>query len=150
MKQIKVFKQQKEHAKADSGQFQSEDLFNQWIADCIANNLWGLPDRWIADTLLSPLTEEEKAKATDTRVVNDGLGNGWTEYFFPAEYTIEIEDITAQIEAEQAQIQAIKNAQLQAGLRLQDFPDQVDACQDLSELKVAIKQMVQDIAVLLR
>jgi hypothetical protein len=120
-----------------------------WIAQEVANNSWGLPDRWIADTLLSPLTEEEKTKATKTREV-EVMGEMVTEYFFPAEYTIEIQDITAQIEAEQAQIQAIKNAQLQAGLRLQDFPDQVDACQDLDALKLAIKQMVQDIAVLLK
>jgi|LakMenEpi03Aug12_release.lakeMendotaPanAssembly.Ray.scaffolds.fasta_scaffold561399_3 hypothetical protein len=130
--------------------FENEQSMQDFIKLLADQAPWGKPDRWIADTLLSPLTEEEKAKATDTRVVNDGLGNGWTEYFFPAEYTIEIEDITAQIEAEQAQIQAIKNAQLQAGLRLQQFPSQVDACQDLDALKLAIKQMVQDIAVLLR
>jgi len=129
--------------------FQSPDPQPK-IDELIASGIIGLPDRWLQDSPLSPLSEEEKEKATDTRVVNDGLGNGWTEYFFPAEYTIEIQDITAQIEAEQAQIQAIKNAQLQAGLRLQDFPEQVDACQDLDALKLAIKQMVQDIAVLLK
>lgn len=105
----------------------------------------GLPDRWLPDSPLNPLSDEEKAKATETRVVEDVI-----EYFFPAEYTIEIEDITAQVETEKAQIEAIKNAQLQAGLRLQAFPAQVDSCQDLNELKLAIKQMVQDIAVLLR
>lgn len=116
-----------------------------WIAQEVANNSWGKPDRWLPDSPLNPLSDEEKAKATETRVVEDVI-----EYFFPAEYTIEIEDITAQVEQEKAQIEAIKNAQLQAGLRLQDFPAQVDSCQDLSELKLAIKQMVQDIAVLLR
>ena len=59
----------------------------------------GLPDRWVPDTALSPLSDEEKAKATETRVVDEG-----TEYFFPAEYTIEIIDITAEIEQEKAQI----------------------------------------------
>lgn len=110
----------------------------------------GLSERWLPDSPMSPLSDEEKAKATNTRVVDNGLGEQITEYFFPAEYTIEIEDITAQVEAEKAQIEAIKNAQVQAGLRLQAFPAQVDACQDLAQLKLAIKQMVQDIAILLR
>lgn len=67
----------------------------------------------------------------------------------PSEYTIEVTDITAQVLAEQAQIQAVKDAQTQAGLRLQVFPAEVDTCQDLESLKVVIKQMVQDVAVLL-
>ena len=67
----------------------------------------------------------------------------------PAEYELIVEDISAEIAAEQAQIDAIKAAQTQAGLRLQSFPAQVDACQDLEALKVAIKQFVQDVAVLL-
>jgi len=121
-----------------------------WIAQEVANNSWGLPDRWLPDSPLNPLSDEEKAKATETRVIQNDLGEDVTEYFFPAEYTIEIEDITAQVETEKAQIEAIKNAQVQAGLRLQAFPAQIDSCQDLSELKLAIKQMVQDIAVLLR
>lgn len=68
----------------------------------------------------------------------------------PSEYTIEVTDITAQVLAEQAQIQAVKDAQTQAGLRLQAFPAEVDTCQDLESLKVVIKQMVQDVAVLLK
>ena len=79
-----------------------------WIAQEVANNSWGKPDRWLPDSPMSPLSDEEKAKATETRVVNDGLGNGWTEYFFPAEYTIEITDITAEIEQEKANAEALK------------------------------------------
>lgn len=68
----------------------------------------------------------------------------------PSEYTIEVTDITAQVLAEQAQIQAVKDAQTQSGLRLQAFPAEVDTCQDLESLKIVIKQMVQDVAVLLK
>jgi len=67
----------------------------------------------------------------------------------PAEYTITVEDMTAQVAAEQAQIDAVKAAQQQAGMRLMLFPVQVEECQDLDALKLAIKQMVSDIAVLL-
>lgn len=74
-----------------------------WIAQEVANNSWGLPDRWLPDSPLNPLSDEEKAKATDTRVVDEV-----TEYFFPAEYTIEIEDITAQLEQEKANAEALK------------------------------------------
>lgn len=74
-----------------------------WIAQEVANNSWGLPDRWLPDSPMSPLSDEEKAKATETRVVDDV-----TEYFFPAEYTIEITDITAEIEQEKANAEALK------------------------------------------
>lgn len=67
----------------------------------------------------------------------------------PSEYTIEVTDITAQVLAEQTQIQAVKDVQIQAGIRLQAFPSEVDTCQDLESLKVVIKRMVQDVAVLL-
>lgn len=67
----------------------------------------------------------------------------------PAEYTIEIEDMTAQIAAEQAQLEAVQAAQQNAAIRLMTFPAQVDNCADLESLKNAIKQMVSDIAILL-
>jgi predicted phage-related endonuclease len=67
----------------------------------------------------------------------------------PAEYTITVEDMTAQVAAEQAQIDAVKAAQQQAGMRLMLFPQQVDDCHDLDSLKETIKLMVSDIAVLL-
>ena len=67
----------------------------------------------------------------------------------PSEYTTTITDITAQVEAEKAQIEAIKSAQAQAGLRLQTFDAQIDGCNDLTALKAAIKQMLHDISILL-
>lgn len=67
----------------------------------------------------------------------------------PAEYEIIVEDMTAQIEAEKAQIEAVQAAQQQSAIRLMTFPNQVDACQDLEALKAAIKVMVSDIAMLL-
>lgn len=67
----------------------------------------------------------------------------------PAEYTIQVEDMTAQIAAEQAQIDAIKAAQQNAAIRLMTFPNEVDNCHDLEALKSAIKIMISDIAILL-
>lgn len=50
----------------------------EWIADCVAKNVWGLPERPELDI--------------------DGNPTG---DILPAEYTVEIEDITAQYELEQ-------------------------------------------------
>lgn len=129
--------------------FETQEKADTWIEMLASTAAWGKPERWVADRPLSPLSDEQKALAIDSRIVENEL-ESYTEYKFAAEYTVEIEDITAQIESELAQIEAIKNAQVQAGLRLQDFPAQVDACQDLDALKLAIKQMVQDIAILLK
>ena len=46
----------------------------QWIADCVANNYWGLPERPELDEMGQP------------------TGN-----ILPAEYTIEIVDVTAEV-----------------------------------------------------
>jgi len=55
-----------------------------WIADCIASNAWGLPERPELDA--------------------DGNPTGNT---LPAEYTIEIVDITAQVEQEKINADAL-------------------------------------------
>lgn len=56
----------------------------QWIADCIAQNLWGLPER-----------EELNEMGEPTGVI------------LPAEYTIEIEDITSEVEQQKANAEAL-------------------------------------------
>lgn len=100
----------------------------QMLADTAA---WGKPERWLADTPMNPLSEEEKALAIEsrkvvtveakpgsTRQVKKELEDGsvvledevipaveeqfYMEYKFAAEYAIDIEDITAQVEAEKA------------------------------------------------
>lgn len=130
--------------------FETQDKADAWIEMLAETASWGKPDRWISDLPLSPLSDEEKALATSVLEIDDPILGFYKKYFFPAEYTIEIEDITEQVEAELAQIEAIKNAQIQAGLRLQTFDSQIDECQDLGALKLAIKQMIQDIAILLK
>jgi len=86
-----------------------------WIAEQVANNSWGFPERWVADKLLNPLSDEQKALAIDSRLVENQL-ESYTEYKFAAEYTVEIEDITAQV-AEQKAIQKYL-ARIQFGQRL--------------------------------
>lgn len=82
-----------------------------WIADCVANNYWGKPERWIpasqphdaADVIATEVREVSPAMAA----VIDANGNevspsvpavleNWVK--LRAEYTVEIEDITAEFE----------------------------------------------------
>lgn len=88
----------------------------QWIADCIANNYWGLPERWVphkdeggsydeADVLDERMVEVSPAVA---EVVNDA--NEVVQEAIPAvmkkevklkaEYSVEIVDISAQVALE--------------------------------------------------
>ena len=71
------------------GKFDTLEQANQWISDGISGNWWGLPDRW---------TREEGSEIT--REVESIDGETYTEYFYPAEYTIEgPTDITTEVEA---------------------------------------------------
>lgn len=56
----------------------------QWIADCVAQNVWGLPERQELDEMGEP-----------------------TGVILPAEYTITIEDITSQVEQEKTNVEAL-------------------------------------------
>jgi len=88
----------------------------QWIADCVASNVWGQPERWVshkdeggsyddADVLDERMVEINPAVA---EVVNDA--NEVVQEAIPAmmkkevklkaEYTVEIEDISAQVALE--------------------------------------------------
>lgn len=108
---------------------QTQAEVDEYLAWAAESAHWGRP-QWIEEV---PATEDQAAY----------------QIIHPAEYEIIVEDITAQVAAEQAQIDAVKTAQQQAGMRLMLFPVQVEECQDLDALKIAIKQMVSDIAVLL-
>lgn len=139
MFKIKIFKN---NIVTNEASFETQDLANAWIAQCEADKVWGKP----AYTEVIPAVleiKDELGEVIQTAVPAHDIVH-------PSEYTIEVTDITAQVLAEQAQIQAVKDAQTQAGLRLQAFPAEVDTCQDLESLKVVIKQMVQDVAVLLK
>lgn len=80
-------------------QFTSQVEVDQWIAQCEAVQAWGKPERWLQDTPMNPLSEEEKTRALEQRV-SEVMGESVTEYLLPAEYSIEIEDVTAKLEQE--------------------------------------------------
>lgn len=68
----------------------------------------------------------------------------------PADVEVQFEDITAQVEAEAAQLLALKQAQLAAASRLESFDSEIDSASDLESLKAKIKTFVMDVAVLLK
>ena len=80
MKQVKIYKDNKILAKTDIGM--SDDELNVWLSKHIAKNTFGLPER--------PETDAE--------------GNGT---MLPAEYQVEIVDISAQVEQEKINAEAL-------------------------------------------
>ncbi len=98
-----------------SATFETQELADAWINEQINNNSWGLPARWIRDSLMSPLSQEEIAESTESRIIEispaiaeilDENNNviqaaqaaiTATEYRFAAHYTIEQLDITTEI-----------------------------------------------------
>ena len=60
-----------------------------WIADCISNNFWGKPERWILEG-----SEEVAPSDILETEVRDEYGELKTYIKVKAEYTIEITDVT--------------------------------------------------------
>ena len=107
--------------------FDNDADMNAWIQMLAETAAWGKPERWLVDSVQTPLSEEDKAKAIDTRIVEvypripeyiDEQGNvipevhavTVTEYKFAAEYSIDIKDITAEVRAEKQAKEAKKLA----------------------------------------
>ena len=77
----------------DGCKFQTQQKADSWIAKHIANDSWGKPERW-----------ERYTDQTNCLEIVDVEFFGEVEYQnckLPVEYTIEITDITAEVEAEE-------------------------------------------------
>lgn len=85
---------------------QSEQELNQWIESISLTNAWGKPAGWYP---ITELTEEELATEIERREV-ESFSTTSVEVRIPAQYQIEITDITAEIEA-QKQMQKALEAQ---------------------------------------
>ena len=80
-----------------------------WLAQEIANNSFGLPERWVNGLELS---DEEKASALESREVDNGIGEKTVEYKLPSQFEIVIEDMTEEINqkiAKEERLQALKD-----------------------------------------
>ena len=78
----------------NQAEFLTMELLNEWLQQEISNNSFGLPDRWIAESELSP---EQIAQSIEEKTENDQK-----YYRFPAEYSVVVEDISTQIAAQRA------------------------------------------------
>ena len=117
-----------------------QDAWTQMLHDTHA---WGLPERTKLDSPLSPLSNEEKASAISSKVV-DGI----TEYTFAKEYEIIVEDITVAYEAEQLAIKTdreqrdLDNADVKGMLTwIKDHPTREAKLKKI--LKVLIKETLK-------
>lgn len=107
----KVIITNKEEIQTHSANFETEEIVQEWLDNHIANNTFGKPDRWERET---------DGTHTEERTVTPEIGEEYTEYFFPCEYTYEITDITAEYEAEQARL-----ARMKMGKRVRDLCDNI-------------------------
>ena len=87
-------------------EFETLEKANVWIDSLKNTGAWGLPERWLQDSPMSPLSEEDKALALDTRTV-ERMSGQVTEYLLPAEYSVEVVDITQQVEQDKANKEAL-------------------------------------------
>lgn len=96
MKRISIIKN---NQITNQASFANDELLNEWLNRETLNLSFGYPERNLIDNPLNPVSEELKAIAISTEQVEIG-GIAFTSYKIPAEFTYEIEDITAEVEAE--------------------------------------------------
>ena len=87
MKQVKILKN---NLITNFGQFETEEELNSWLSFHIANKTFGLPER--PELVLN----EETGELVETGVI------------LPAEYEVVIEDISAQVEQEKINQEALE------------------------------------------
>lgn len=159
MKLVKVIKNGQV---VQPAKFDNDDTMNAWIQMLADTAAWGKGERWLVDSVQTPLSEEDKAKAIETRIVEvypripeyiDEQGNvipevhavTVTEYRIPAEYSIDIKDITAEIETEKQAKQAKEAKKLAKEKRKADRK-KIDWSKKLSltEQQEILKSLVED------
>lgn len=69
-----------------------------WIAECVASNAWGKPERWVlhkGEPMAEAYDDADVLEEEEIRQDINGLEQKWVK--LKAEYTIEIEDVTTQV-----------------------------------------------------
>ena len=117
---LKILKNGVQTHGAESSQFESIEAFEAWKQQCIDSNVWGLPERPELDALGEP-----------------------TGVVLPAEYTVEVEDLTEQVKAEKA----AKEAKDKAKAERKDSRKALDwsKINTVAELKAIVKNLVVEL-----
>ncbi len=79
-----------------------------WIAECVASCAWGKPERWVLhkdEAALIESYDDADVLEEEMRDTLEGVAQKWVK--LKAEYTIEIEDITAQVAQEAINAEAL-------------------------------------------
>jgi hypothetical protein len=78
-----------------------------WITEGVAANWWGLPERWVLhkDELMAEAYDEADVLEEEMRDTLEGVAQKWVK--LKAGYTVEIEDITAQVAQEAINAEAL-------------------------------------------
>ena len=117
---LKILKNGVQTHGATSDQFESIEAFEAWKQQCIDSNVWGLPERPELNEMGEP-----------------------TGVVLPAEYTLEIKDISAEIEAEKQ----AKEAKKLAKEKRKDARKKFDwnKINSIAELKAIVKSLAEEI-----
>ena len=122
--------------------FDNDADMNQWIQMLADTAAWGLPERWLPDSIMSPLSEEQKAMALESRTM-EVMGEQVVEYRLPSEYKIDVQDITAEVQAEKS----AKEAKKLAKEKRKDDRKKLDwsKVNSVAELKAIVKSLVEEL-----
>jgi hypothetical protein len=104
MKQVKIFKN---NINTNKATFETQEDLDLWLSHHVKNNIFGLPERTVTELIeispAIPAVLDEQGNEISPAI--DAVYEEKVEHF-PAEYTIEIEDISAQIEQERIKAEA--------------------------------------------
>ncbi len=104
MKQVSI---KKNNIVTNQANFATQELADAFLAREIANKSFGKNERELTEQQV--LAEGSSiSDAISSRIVTDTQGQEIVLYTLPAEYTVEQEDITAQVQAQQESEQALK------------------------------------------
>jgi archaellum component FlaD/FlaE len=123
----------------------------EWITQGIAANWWGKPERWVreGDEDITAAIETREVEITPAILDDEGQeitpAETVTEYKLAAEYTIEVEDITAEIEAEKAKEQ--EKAQADERLAKADVRAKIAAATTIAQLKTVLLEVLPDLVI---
>lgn len=90
----------------NKGVFQTDEAANAWIQQNSVSGSFGKQDRWIHQDDLG-FNGEVKENATAVEVVGS-VDEEKSRYFFPAEFTVEKNDISEKLQQEEINNEALK------------------------------------------
>lgn len=138
----------------NSGSFDSQEDVNVWLQHHVSANSFGKSERWVCEDQEDISNALEIRTVIDSPAISEELdeqGNviqealpetSHTEYKLAAEYTIEIEDITIQIQTKQESEQARKYLADTDWYILREMDSGVVCPQEIKDLRAAARLKV--------